>query len=166
MLLPEDKDLPQHYPTSSEASLEAFRAYDLPSVQALVPYFHAAVGFPVRNTWLKAIKAGNYESWMGLTYNNAAMYCPSANETLRGHMVQTRQDVRSTKPKPKPATSKVSAQPVPDPVLTDEKSNEFHIRVPHCSKLYTDDTGRFLIHSRSGNQYAMIAYHYNSNSII
>ena len=34
------------------------------------------------------------------------------------------------------------------------------------SKLYTDDTGRFPIHARSGNQYIMIAYHCDTNLIL
>ena len=34
------------------------------------------------------------------------------------------------------------------------------------SKLYTDDTGRFPIHARSGNQYIMIAYHFDANRIL
>jgi hypothetical protein len=80
------------------ASLAAFSAYDLPSVEALVRYFHAAAGFPVRDTWLKAIKAGNYKSWPGLTLQNATRYCPVPVKTLKGHMVQMRQNVRSTKP--------------------------------------------------------------------
>ena len=46
-----------------EATLEAFSAYDFPSVEALVTYFHAVAGYPVRDTWLKAIKASNYDSW-------------------------------------------------------------------------------------------------------
>ena len=53
---------------------EANNVYDLPSVEAPVRYMHAAAGFPVRSTWLKAIKCGNFNSWPGLTYNNAAKY--------------------------------------------------------------------------------------------
>ena len=68
-------------------------------MEALVIYFHAAAGYPVRDTWLKAIKAGNYDSWPGLTYINATKYCPLADKTIKVHMVQTRQGVRSTKPK-------------------------------------------------------------------
>ena len=33
-------------------------------------------------------------------------------------------------------------------------------------ELYTDDTGRFLIRSRSGNQYLMVAYHCDTNAIL
>ena len=75
------------------ATIEAFSVYDLPSVEALVIYFHAAAGYPVQDTWLKEVKAGNYELWTGLTYNNATIYCPSADETIKGHMVKTRQGV-------------------------------------------------------------------------
>ena len=35
----------------------------------------------------------------------------------------------------------------------------------HISKLYTADMGRFPIRSRSGNQYIMLAYHCDSNTI-
>ena len=68
-LLPSEDDLRPFTGTHtvSKASLAVFSAYDLPSVDALVRYFHAAAGFPVRDTWLKAIKAGNYRSWPGLT---------------------------------------------------------------------------------------------------
>ena len=61
------------------ATLEVFSAYDLPYIEALVIYFHAAAGYPVRDTWLKAVKGGNYESWPGLTYNNATRYFPLAS---------------------------------------------------------------------------------------
>ena len=44
-------------PDAQHSTLEAFSAYDLPSVEGLVQYSHAAAGFPVRDTWLKSIKA-------------------------------------------------------------------------------------------------------------
>ena len=83
----------------TEKTLDAFSAYDLPSIEALVKYFHAAAGYPVPSTWLAAIKAGNYASWPGLTYSNVRRYCHSVDETIKGHQVQTRQNLRSTKPK-------------------------------------------------------------------
>jgi hypothetical protein len=161
-LLPSEDDICPFSGTHrvSEASLAAFSAYDLPSVNALVRYFHAAAGFPVRDTWLKAIKAGNFKSWPGLTLQNASKYCPSTIETLKGHMVQTRAHVRSTKPKtptPSPSLSVSSQMETP--------SNELHIRIENISKLYTNDTGRFPVCSRAGNQYIMVAYHCDTNAI-
>ena len=82
-----------------EVTLEAFIAYDLPPVESLVINFHAPAGYTVRDTCLKAVNAGNYDSWPGLTYINATKYCPSADETIKSHMVQTCQGIRSTKPK-------------------------------------------------------------------
>ena len=64
----------------------ALNAHDLPSVGALVHYLHATAGFPVKATWLAAIKAGNYSSWPGLTHANASKYCPSSDETIKGHL--------------------------------------------------------------------------------
>ena len=41
---------------ADQAPLDAFSAYDLPSVESIVRYFHAVTGFPVRDKWLKAIE--------------------------------------------------------------------------------------------------------------
>ena len=100
-LLPTSAGTPQlSSPDVHKTSLQAFIAYDLPSVEALVRYFHAASGLPVCGTWLKDIKSGNFTYWLGLTYHNYAKYYPTTNKTLKGHMVQLRQCVRSTNPKP------------------------------------------------------------------
>lgn len=89
-LLPMGDELPTLPNNRSVTSLEAFSAYDLPSVEAFIPYFHAAAGFPVLDTWLQAIKAGNFAMWPGFTHSNATKYCPSVDETILGHLVQTR----------------------------------------------------------------------------
>ena len=49
-------------------TLQNVSAYYLPSVEALIRYFHADAGFPVRDTWLKDTKAGNFASGPVLTY--------------------------------------------------------------------------------------------------
>ena len=87
-LLPDETSTPDiTTPNAQQSTLKAFSAYDLPSVEALIRYFHAASGFPVRDTWLRAIKSGNFDLWPGLTYQNATKYCPTCNETIKGHMV-------------------------------------------------------------------------------
>ena len=95
-LLPNEDNFPVHN-QEKQTTPWVYSTYDIPSVAALVRYFHADSGYPVISTWMNAIKAGNYESWPWLTYNNRARYCPSADENIKGHMVQTRQGVRSTK---------------------------------------------------------------------
>ena len=64
----------------------ALNAHDLPIVGALVLYLHTATGFPVKSTWITAIKAGNYASWPGLTYANTKKYFPVYIETLQVHL--------------------------------------------------------------------------------
>ena len=58
-LQPGEENLPSMHNTTKMATLEAYSAYDLPSAEALIRYFHAAAGYPVRSTWLTAIIAGN-----------------------------------------------------------------------------------------------------------
>ena len=75
-------------PDAAVASSQYRSAYDLPSAESLVCYFHAAAGFPVRGMWLKAIKYVDYSTWPSLTLGNATAYFPSVNENLKGNMVQ------------------------------------------------------------------------------
>ena len=59
---------------------------------------HAAAGFPVKETWIRAVRAGNYTTWPGLSVKSIQKYCPyDAEETLKGHMRGQRQGFRSTK---------------------------------------------------------------------
>ena len=103
-LQPNEENFLKKPNTAHRTTLEAYSAYDFPSVEARIRYFHTAAGYPVRSTWLTAISDGNYSCWKGLTLANATKYCPSATATIMGHLFQKRQGFRSTKPK-LPATS-------------------------------------------------------------
>ena len=74
------------YASGKSSDLQAFSDYELPIVEALVRYVHSAAGLPVKSTWLDSIKAVNFASWPGLTYQNAAKYFPSPDEILKGSM--------------------------------------------------------------------------------
>ena len=91
------EQLIKYYTTTIQTTPAAHSAYDRPSIEPLVWYMHEEVGFPVKYTWLKAIKKGNIVTWPGLTYSNAAKYCPHAVETIKGHTLQSLQGVQSTK---------------------------------------------------------------------
>ena len=111
-------------------NLKAYSAYDLPSVEALVRYFHAADGFPFRTTWMKSIKVGNYRTWTGLTLTNTTAYCPSADETIKGHIVQSRQGVHSTKPK-------ILRRKIPDTYPEEEPPPHYKLkRTTHAHSAY------------------------------
>ncbi len=137
------------------------RSLDLPSICALVRFYHACLGFPVKQTWLSAIKAGNCNTFDGFTYSNAARYCPDTDEMIMGHLAQQRQNVWSIKPKP---TLLAPLAVLPPPVAM--PSNQVFVITKLLSKLFTNNTGRFPIRAPSGNQYVMIAFHANGNFIL
>ena len=56
---PGEANLPNMPHDANLATLSSYSAYELPSVAALIRYFNAASGYPVRSTGLKAISAGN-----------------------------------------------------------------------------------------------------------
>ncbi len=52
---------------NDEISEEANNVYSLPSIPQTITYLHAATGFPVKETWMDTIKAGNFITWSSLT---------------------------------------------------------------------------------------------------
>ena len=89
-------------------------------------------------------------------------------------MVQSSKVVRSTNKK-KHQTHKnqketthgtLQQQSETEDIPSQQKTQEIHIWDHPISKLYTDDYGRFPIRSRSGNEYIMIAYNCDSNTIL
>ena len=97
------EDLIKYHISIKQTTIAAPSAYNLPSVEALVKYMHAAARFPFKYTWLREIKKGNFATWPVLTYSNAAKYCSHAVEKIKGLMVQSLQGVQSTKNKTHPS---------------------------------------------------------------
>ena len=145
-LRPENNPVSSILPTTPTTP-DALNAHYLASVGSLVRYLHAADGFPFKSTWLAAIKTGNFYTWLSLTYTNASRYCPSSEKTVKSHLTQAKQGIRSTKTGP---------PTLPTPPNSSNKHpksiKELHLWVKPISMLYTDDTGRFPVRSRSGNQ--------------
>ena len=100
---------------------------------------------------------------MARTYIPKRLKIMPNSEAIKGHIVQTRQHFRSTRP-----TEKLGKppEPIPPEEEPEGRKNTIHIKTIHISKLYTDDTGRFPVISRKGNQYIMVAYHCDSNAIM
>ena len=84
----------------------------------------------------------------------ASKYCPDANETHMGHMVQPCQHIRSTQA--------IARQPTGRPTAVPSTSNVEIITVP-INHIFTNDTGRFSPRSRSGN---LVVLHSESNAIL
>jgi hypothetical protein len=68
-------------------------------IRRMVKYLHVASFSPVKSTWIAAIVKGYYTSWPGLTPSTVHKYYPQMMATAKGHLDQTRQNIRSTKNK-------------------------------------------------------------------
>jgi hypothetical protein len=79
------------------ASEKANAIFKLPSTRQTIMYHHASAG--IKETFLDAIRAGNYATWPGLTVAALHKYFPDSDETQKGHMKGQRQGIRSTKQK-------------------------------------------------------------------
>jgi hypothetical protein len=120
--------------------------YDLPSTEEAIKWMHAVCGYPVKSTWLKAVRAGNYIGWPLLTERNVNKYYPETTETPKGHMNQTRKNVRSTKVKPT-TWEQQTQSPLEEPntsQLTGKKVRDVFTRVNDIREtVFSDQTGRF-----------------------
>ena len=133
--------------------------YDLPSTEAAIRILHAAAGFPVKATWITAIKNGHYDTWPNLTAELADKYFPESAATQKGHMKKQRQNVRSTKIRVRTEQS--------DPKQEQQcPQREVYIKIYNAhDTIYTDQTGRMPIVSNRGNRQVMVIIEVDSNYI-
>ncbi len=85
---------------AQQALWQANSIYNFPSTEQAVKWMHAVCGYPVKSTWAKAIKSGNFVGWPILTKRNVNKYYPDTNNTSKEHMNQTWKNVQSTKRAP------------------------------------------------------------------
>ena len=117
-------------------------------------------GYPTKETWVKAIRAGNYFSWPGLIVNKVNKYYTETDETPKVHTRQVRQGVRYTKEKvvvPNENYKKVPRR----------KQHEIHVRVDQVKDtIYTDKTGKSPITSSRGHNCIMIMCGIDGNVVL
>jgi hypothetical protein len=82
---------------NDQISEEANNVYSLPSIPQTITYPHAATGFPVKETWMDSIKAGNFITRPCHKTMAVRKHFPDSNKTQKGHMKKQRQGVRLTK---------------------------------------------------------------------
>jgi hypothetical protein len=122
---------------------------------------HAVCGYLVKSTWLKAIKAGNYVGWPMLTKCNGQKYYPKTIETARGHLNQTRKNVRLTKAKVAPLETYDTSH------LNGKKVRDAYTQMYMVRKtMFPDQTGQFTARSLQGNKYIMVMVEINMIAIL
>jgi len=135
--------------------------YDLLSTEQAIKWMNAVCGYPVKTTWIKAVKAGNFIGWPLLTVRNIRKYHPEPVEMSKGHINQTRKNVHSTEPKPIPLEEFQSPQ------LKGRKIRDVFTNVYGThDTILSDQTGKFPHHSLSGNHYLMVLVEIDSSKIL
>jgi hypothetical protein len=162
------KILGREHPEQFVAGVDKANAiFDLPNTCQSLMYFHAVAGFPVKETFLDAVRAGNYATWPGLMTALIAKHFPDSEETQKGHMKGQRKGVRSTRVKPaceikiKPGTK----DPPPKPIRN-KKMDDIFVKISKLAEeIHTDQTGAFPVTSQQGYRYIMVGIHIDANYI-
>ena len=159
-IIPEDDD-----DFSEEVKMPDFFAnaiYECDNTDQLIQFYHATMGYPVTSTWCKAIDAGYFRGWPGLTSKRVRRFIKVVEETEMGHMDQRRTGIRSTR-----ATTNEpdSMDPVPQTPMNDRCHHVYMSITEMDGKVYSDQTGRFPITSNRGNCYVVIFYAADGNYI-
>ncbi len=146
---------------AKQALRQANSVYDLPSIEQAVKWMHAVCGYPVKSTWMRAIRAGNYVGWPMLAEQNVSKYYPELDKTLKGHMNQARNNVQSTKVKQAPL------ELAEYPEMRGKKVQDIYISTYEVRKTtFSNQTGQFPTRSKSGNKYIMIMVEIDSSAIL
>jgi hypothetical protein len=139
---------------------ETHNVYSLPSMKQSIRYHHAAAGYPPEETWTNAIKAGNFNTWPGLTATAVRCHFPESDKTQKGHMKKQRQNVRSTKIKVENKSTREK------PLSREKKMHDVYIKIHNASDMmHSDQTGHFPATLSSGNRYIMVLVEVDGNYI-
>jgi hypothetical protein len=146
---------------AQKALRQANSVYNLPSTEQAIKWMHVLCGYPVKSMWLKAIIAGNYMGWPMLTARNVQKYYPETIKTAKGHLNQTRKNVRTTKVKATPLeTCNISH-------LHGKKVRDVYTQTYMVQETtFSNQTGQFPIWSLCGNKYIMVMVEIGSNPIL
>jgi hypothetical protein len=136
--------------------------HETSNLKELINYLHATAFSPVKSTWIKAIRNGNFSSWPGLTEQGVEKNLSKSTATVKGHLKQQQMYARSTQPKKEPKCNMESESNLDDGI----KTHCINAAIVDAGKIYTDQTGRFPVISSKVNVYIMVLYEYNGNSIM
>ncbi len=143
-------------PTADHANL----VYELPSMAQAIRFHHASLGYPTKDTLVKAINNGHFVGWPLLTARSVVKHFPDSDATIAGHTNQQRQGVRSTHPTPTPA-----AEVDPTSAVNRREHDIYPAVYELRHTVHSDQTGRFPIASRAGYQYIMVLVEVDSNYV-
>jgi hypothetical protein len=143
------------------------------SKRELSAYLHGCCGSPVFSTWKTAIQNGNFITWPGLSSLSLDKNLPKSLAPAQGHLDQerkSRKNIQSTQVQVTPDSSTSDASELADffPLPNSPNYSMCVSIKPFVPKrrAYHDLTGRLPHQSSQGNEYLLIVYDYDSNSIL
>jgi hypothetical protein len=141
-----------------------YNAYQHHKIPELIQYLHAAAFSPVPSTWIAAIQRGFFQAWPGLSAAAVQKHLPKSEATTKGHLDQTRKNLRSTK---MTANSDLDEDQEPN----NPQTHQIFATIENTDKIYTgkthaDQTGRFPVTSSQGIKYVLVLYEYDTNAIL
>jgi len=149
----------------------------------LVAFSHTAFFSPAHTTLQQALSKNYVNHFPGLTVQSLRNHPPQSIATIKGHLDQSRKNQWSTKPtvtfEDNDTQNTGDADQETIPSTTDDDywptSHPENDRTHQCfaactedtttGKIFTDQTGTFIIPSSTGNTQMFILYDYDSNSI-
>ena len=159
----------------------------------LAEFLHGCCCSPVSSTFITAIKNNHFLTWPGLTAQLIAKHLPRNRATAKGHIHQEAQGLQSTKKIDNDSYIKTIRNNIsrltrgnkgvnikqlleedmekdafpPSPTPNVKTNDVCYLLVENNPKNmgYIDLTGRFPSKSAKGNQYIIVAYHYDANAI-
>ena len=147
-----------------EQKYQVHSVYDCRGEKEITMFYHATLFSPVKTTLLKAVKKGYFRGWPGLNAQAIQRHIHNEEATLKGHMNQTRQGIRSTKRNNQQFDEDSMELPQQEP--TNERTHFVICAIEEMEgRISTDQTGFFPRTSARGMKYVMIFYIYDANYI-
>ncbi len=170
-LNPETTISNQEVPTAPPETLNVI--FDLPSSGETFLWYHTSTGFPPKETFVNAVRKGNYATWPKLTVTLINRYFPDSDKTIKKHLKSQHQGIHSTK---QIALEKIIENEQVRIKIEGENSHFHHIPITKTHEaffrikdlsdsIHTDQTGAFPFTSQRGNRYIMVAIHLDANYI-
>jgi hypothetical protein len=158
--------LGREYPDQFIAGVDKANAIiDLPNTQQSLLYHHTSVGFSPKETFIAAVRAGNYATWLGSTMTLIHKHFPNSDKIQKGHMKGQQKGVQLTKVSA-PVTIKVEPGTSNPPPPTITKHYDILVVVYKLlDTVHTDQTSPFPITSQRGYWYIMVGIHLDANYI-
>lgn len=121
---------------------------------------------PTIATLIKAIKNNYLTIWPGLTVDLIKKHLPPSINTTKGHMNQQASGLQSTKSQQHSPQLELDDF-FPLQALQPTKTNDvICAMISSSDKAFLDFAGQFPFCSSRGNNYILIAYHYEANAIL